>query len=149
MNILTQRLETLATQLLEASDSGDVKQVDIVLAKIKEIQTYESLLSNSHPAAKTQKTKAVSRDPKGRTQYDESEVEPSGKVFQFVMPYAKFDKQNPTPKQPVRFECLGKLPSRKNGSTQYLVAARSLETVADLEAGKIYAFKSLRDMQVI
>lgn len=146
--VIQERLNTLASAMLLAFDAGNTEELTKLKAQAEEISTLEKVFNNTFPSPKVSRTKAVT-ERKGRTTYDESEVIKSAKEIAIAMPYAKYDKQNPQPKQRVEFLIIGQIKDRRNGSSAMLTALKSCETVADLEAGKVYAFKSLRDVEYL
>ena len=148
MSVIQERLNSLATEMLLAFDAKDSARLDTLKAQANELSELDKVFHNTFPKAKVTSTRAVT-ERKGRTVYDASEVIGGGKEIAIKMPYAKYDKANPQPKQIVEFLIVGQIKDRRNGSTAVLTALKSCETVADLEAGKIYAFKSLRDVEYL
>ncbi len=146
MSVIQNQLEKLATSFLLASEANDTEQMNAIRLQTETLTKYNALLHNTAPVTKVSKTKAVEVKKAGRTSYSEDEIQKSPVEIALIMPYAKFDKVNPQPKQPVEFLQVGMVKNRRNGSSDMLIALKSCETVQDLEAGKIYAFKSLRDV---
>jgi hypothetical protein len=149
MNIFQTRLELLATQLLDASDTG--KDTSAILAKIEEVKHYNELLGNATTPTPKKHTAQAAKEQRGRKEYSEEEVIKNNKELAVSIEYTPYINKIAQPKVRAEFILLGKVKDGRNGSNGFLTALRACEDTADIKSGNIYSFRNstLNSMEIL
>jgi len=143
MSILNDRKEKLATQMLDAAEAGDMELLKVLYIKAESLTSIERAFAMAITPEPRKKTTQVEREkPKGKKAYSLSELAEVAKdnfICHFeYKPYGS--DEDPTV---IEFDYVGKTKPAFNGKfLEAMPAFRALESLAGLEEGKIYAFRS-------
>lgn len=144
--VIQQELEKIGSQIIIAAYEGNMKRIDELNFAAKAMQSYNDILHNTTPTPTVLKTKAVTKERKvkARKVYTEDAVIRSPQELALIMPYAPFSATEKIEKKNVEFLQIGFVDITLNGGRVVrLNALKACENVYDLQAGKIYAFKTL------